>query len=911
MKKKLIEVALPLEAINREAAREKSIRHGHPSTLHLWWARRPLVACRAVLFASLVDDPSSNPEQFPTEEAQAHERQRLFRIIEELVKWENSTNEDVLTRAHAEIRRSTGDNPPPVLDPFCGGGSIPLEAQRLGLDVQASDLNPVAVLITKSLVEIPPKFADRPPVHPANGERLIEHEWKGAQGLAEDIRYYGQWMRAEAGRRIGHLYPQAKLPKELGGGETTVIAWLWARTVVCPNPSCGHVTPIAKTFMLSSKPGNEANAEPVIDRKRGTVRFVVSRGSKTLKGNVTRTGATCLLCDSVIALDHIRAEALAGRLGQQLLALVAEGERKRVYLDGTDEHVKAALEHSQSVETWRPNTDLPEHALGFRVQKYGMTTHASLFAQRQLVALSTFSGLVKEVAREVSARSGGDEAYSQAVATYLAFAVDKAANYWSALCAWYVSKEIMVSTFGLPTLSMTWDFAEANPFSDSTGNWMLGVEQAASALESLPRHAAHAVVSQLDATASDPGNNNRIVVTDPPYYDNIGYAALSDFFYVWLRHSVGEMYPDLFSTVLTPKMPELIAEPGRFGNDREKAIQHFENGLFKAFQRLYAAADPSFPFCLFYAFKQQETTENGSEAGTTSSGWETMLQALIKAQFVVSGTWPVRTEQTGGLREAGRNALASSIVLVCRPSHADATITSRRDFVTSLKGELPNAVRLLQHGNIAPVDLAQAAIGPGMAVFSRYSKVLESDGSAMRVRTALALINQVLDEVLAEQEGEFDADSRWAVVWFDQHAMDEAAFGEADVLARAKNTSVQGLADAGIVAARAGKVRLVGRDELPANWDPADDRRLTVWEVTQHLIHTLERKGQGEAASLLRRLGGLGESAKDLAYRLYNICERRGWAQDASAYNSLVVAWPELVRDAAEGQLAAEQARLI
>jgi len=907
MRKKLIEVALPLEAINVASAREKSIRHGHPSTLHLWWARRPLAACRAVLFAQIVDDPSSRPDEFPTEEAQEAERERLFEIIRNLVKWENSNKEHVLNAARAEILKSTGGNPPPVLDPFCGGGSIPLEAQRLGLEAHASDINPVAVLITKALIEIPPKFAGRPPVHPAKDSKLLHHEWRGAHGLAEDVRYYGQWIREEAEKRIGHLYPRVKLPKQYGGGEATAIAWLWARTVTCVNPACNARTPISKTYKLSAKAGNEAYVEPQVDTVGKSVRFVVryGRGGES-SGNVDRRGANCLLCNSPIPLSHIRIEAIEGKLGQTLLAVVAEGDRRRAYVNGDDEHLAAAIEKSLKIPAWSPSTDLPDQALGFRVQRYGMTTHASLFTQRQMVALSTFGDLIRDVADRASVAASGDKEYGAAVATYLAFALDKAANYWSSLCSWYVSKEIMVSTFGLPTLSMVWDFAEANPFSDSSGNWSLGVEQAVSVLDSFTSHQSAGHVEQCDATqAAIPTERRPLILTDPPYYDNIGYAALSDFFYVWLRHTLSQFYPHLFGTLLTPKDAELIAEPGRFEGDRTKAIAHFETGLARAFKRMRELADPEFPTSLFYAFKQQEssaTDENAADA-IASSGWEKMLTGLIQSGFSVSGTWPVRTEQPGGLREAGRNSLASSIVLVCRLRHESASPVTRREFINALKREMPEALKTLQHGNVAPVDLAQASIGPGMAIFSRYAKVLEADGQPMSVRTALQIINQELDSYLAAQEGEMDRDTRFCLAWFEQYGMSEGKFGDADVMARAKNTAVQGLVEAGVVYAKAGKVRLLKRSEYPEQWNPGLDSRVTVWECTQHLIQRLNTGGEDAAARLVNQLGSRSEDARALAYRLYSICERKKWADEALAYNTLVVEWPAIQDKAAQSRV--------
>jgi putative DNA methylase len=914
-RKKLIEVALPLEAINREAAREKSIRHGHPSTLHLWWARRPLAACRAVLFAQLVDDPSSHPEQFPTVEAQERERQRLFRIIEDLVKWENSTNEQVLERARAEIRKSCGGSPPPVLDPFCGGGSIPLEAQRLGLEAHARDLNPVAVLITKALIEIPPKFAGRPPVHPLQDQRLVETEWHGARGLAEDVRYYGQWMCDEAAKRIGHLYPKVKLSKEHGGGEATVIAWLWARTVTCPNPACGARMPLVRSFVLSTKKGKQAWVEPVVDKRAKAVHFAVKMGEgHPQEGTVNRRGARCIVCDTPVPFDHVRIEGKAGRMSAQLMAIVAEGERARVYLPPSEEHEDIA---AKAIPQNVPDTDLPEQALGFRVQLYGMTKHCDLFTPRQLVALTTFSALVGE-ARErvltdackaampddgkgINEGGTGATAYADAVATYLAFSVDKVADRNSVITTWASNREHARNTFTRQAMPMTWDFAESNPCSDSSGNFFGGVETIHRILDTFASETRNkGQTKQLDAAATN-STTCLLVSTDPPYYDNVPYAALSDFFYVWLRRSLGKIYPDLCSTLLVPKRQELIADQFRHGS-REIAQRFFEEGLGKTFNHIREVQHPAYPLSVYYAFKQAEADneEDGDEGDSTSivasTGWETMLVGLVRAGFTVVGTWPMRTELGRRIRGQKSNALASSIVLVCRSRLEDARPATRREFLAALKRELPEALRLLQHGNIAPVDLAQAAIGPGMAVFSRYAQVLEAGGTPMRVRTALALINQTLDEVLAEQEGEFDAGTRWALAWFEQFGMEAAPFGEAETLSKAKNTSVRGLEEAGILQATGGKVRLLKREELDGTWDPASDPRLTVWEVTQHLLRALEQDGEAGAAALLARVGTHGDAARDLAYRLYQICERQGRAQEALGYNSLVVAWPEIAR---------------
>ncbi len=946
-RRKLIEVAMPLEAINAEAAREKSIRHGHPSTLHLWWARRPLAACRAVLFGQLVDDPSSVPEEFPTPEDQERERERLHRLLAELVKWESSNDERVLAPARREIARSiarwrtdrgetgpedgrmlrgspTGDEvrrylaeqAPPVYDPFCGGGSIPLEAQRLGLRARASDLNPVAVLITKALVEIPPRFADRPPVNPENRANAGLTTWRGAEGLAADLRHYGHWMREEAERRIGHLYPKVTVTEEMArnrpdlrryaGRELTVIAWLWARTVRCPNPACGAEMPLVRSFWLSKKRTRKAWVEPRVRPDRSGVEFHVAVGEgRPPEGTVNRRGARCLVCGEPVPFPHVRAEGRAGRMGEQLMAIALEGYRERLYLPPIPQHQSIA-QTAEPVDV--PETWMREQALGFRVQAYGMTRHRDLFTPRQLVALTTLSDLVGEARRraEADARAAGlpddgvplerggtgARAYGEAVTVYLAFSVDKNADYWNTISGWVAKGEFVRNCFARQAISMTWDFAEVNPFSDSTGNFDGAIKWVAQVVEKLPVGSSGAAGCR-DITDSGQSDENALHCTDPPYYDNIGYADLSDFFYVWLRRALKDVYPSLFSTMLTPKEPELIATPYR---DRGKDPRtFFEEGLRKAFANMARHQADGIPLTVFYAFKQSESDEEGE----ASTGWETMLQGLLGAGLTVEATWPARTERRGRTRDIGSNALASSIVLVCRRRPADAPMTTRRELQAELRRELPDAIRRLQAANIAPVDLAQSAIGPGMAVFSRYARVLEPDGTDMTVRAALALINRVLDEVLAAEEAEYDPDTRWAVTWFEQHGYEPAPFGEADVLARARNTSVDGLVRAGILAAAGGRVRLLERDELLEDWDPATDQRFTVWEACQYLIRELERGGESGAAELFRRLGAAAEAARRLAYRLYQHCERRGWAEEARAYNALITSWPRMTALAA------------
>jgi putative DNA methylase len=900
LKKKLIEVALPLEAINKESAREKSIRHGHPSTLHLWWARRPLAACRAVLFASLVDDPGSRPDLYPTEEQQTAAREELFDLIKELVLWKNANNESVLRRAREAIRLSAGpEGPPPVYDPFCGGGSIPLEAQRLGLKAYGSDLNPVAVLITKALIEIPPKFAGQPPLNPDWRTKASKPGmWRAAAGLAEDVRYYGKWMRDRAEERIGHLYPKAQLKD---GSEATVIAWLWARTVTCPNPACGATMPLVRSFALSTKKGKEAWVEPVIEPGCGSVRFAVASGDGNPSGGtVGRRGAKCPCCGTNVKLEHIRAEGRAGRMHAQMLAIVAEGEGGRVYLEASEDHRAVA---GSARPLWVPSTELPERALSFRVQAYGMMRHRDLFTNRQLVALSTFADLVAEANKKAVA-DGLTPDRVEAVTTYLALLVSRLANTHNTIAIWSPSRDQSKNAFSRQAIPMTWDYVEVNPFAGAAGDFGETADNLAGAIAQLPASSAGRV-TQVDCSAGL--QTKALFCTDPPYYDNIGYADLSDFFYVWLRKMLCHQYPGLFSTVLVPKAAELIATPYRFGGSKAKAQEHFEAGFARAFETMRQLHNSDYPLTVFYAFKQSETEEDEDNEGeelVASTGWETMLEGLLTAGFSVYGTWPMRSERGARAVAIGTNALASSIVLVCRPRLETAPTTTRKDFLTALKREMPPSLRKLQQGNIAPVDLSQAAIGPGMAVFSRYSKVLENDGSPMKVRTALQLINQTLDEVLSEQESDFDADTRFALTWFEQRGFEDGPYGDAETLATARAISVSGLTESGIASARAGRVKLIARKDLPPNWDPSADGRLTVWEATQYLIRALEENGELGAAELAAKLGVLGGTARELAYRLYALCERKGWTEEAIAYNSLVVSWPaiiHLVKDLAKG----------
>ena len=897
-KKKLIEVALPLQAISKEAAREKSIRHGHPSTLHLWWARRPLAAARAVLWTSLVDDPSAHPDRFPTEEAQSAERKRLFGILTELVKWKNTNDVEMLSAARAEILASCDGELPNVLDPFCGGGTIPLEAQRLGLPAYGGDLNPVAVLISKAMVEIPPRFAGMAPVNPEARQSMAVGSWEGVRGLAEDIRYYGQWMRSRAFERIGHLYPKARVSESAGEQRETVIAWIWARTVQSPDPAWdGHV-PLVGSWVLRKRPKKPvAWVEPLVDHETQNITYRIRTGGAPPPGTVRRAVGTCIATGVTIPNAYIKQEGQAGRLGQHLIAVVCEGHGGRRYLPPESVQPVEAPEPD-----WKPEGRLDGKAAD-QMPLYGSTHWHHLFTDRQLVALNTFSDLLREVrssierdakaaelkgdTRPLRENGAGALAYAEAIVTFLAFVIDRCAVKWSKCLPWNAVGEKVEHVFGRQAIAMVWDFPEANPFSSSTGNWLGQLTWVTKAVVNLPAKGSGKVLQQ-DARARLRSVRNPVVSTDPPYYDNICYADLSDFFYVWLRRNLRSIWSDELSTLATPKAEELIASAYRHQN-KKAAAQFFESRMREVLEETARVQHATFPISIFYAFKQTETRRGE----TVSTGWETFLQALHDARLTVIRTWPMRTERTAGLRSLA-STLASSIVIVCHPRPADAPLATRGELLAALRSELPFAMRLLREQAIAPVDMDQSMIGPGMEVFSRYSRVLEADGTAMPVRQALALIDQIKEETLSEEETEFDYETRWALTWYRQYGANLGSYGDAETLSMAKNTSVSSVVRAGIATSAAGKVQLVPRPDLDLKWDPRADPRPKVWQVTQHLLARLERS-ETEAADLLRQAGsGMGDRARQLAYLLYQTADRQGWAQERIVYNMLVTVWPTI-----------------
>jgi len=923
-RKKLIEVALPLPEINDASAYDKMPGIGpHPKGIHHWWARLPLPTARAVLFASVVDDPSSHPERFPTEEAQAAARERLFGILRALMQKRMHEHPEVYAEARAEMLKYCDGKMPPVLDPFAGGGSIPLEAARFGFEAYAADLNPVAVLLNKCNLELVPRWLGHPPVNPhARDDALRTAEWRGVRGLAEDVRYYGRLIRQRAIEKIGHLYPKIMLPKEYGGRKANVIAWIWARTVASPDPAaCGAQVPLMSTFWLSSKKGSLAWLRPIVDRVNRSYRFevrtepppdrrVVSSGTKVAKGSNFK----CLLTGAPIKGDYIQEQARHG-LGKRLVAIVADLGRGRTYVPATEEHEVIA---EQAKPRWYPEELLSTHPQYMGAPRYGMVRFGDLFSPRQLTAMVTLSDLVREIredvrtdAEEAGLNAGDAEDYAATVTTFLALALDRCADFNNAICRWTSGNQKVMNLFSRQAIPMVWDFAEANVLGDSVGAWSTCSDYVAKCIEVVGQSSGEGRARQIDAASSWNELKGVLVSTDPPYYDNIPYSDISDFFYIWLRRTIGTLHRDLFSTVLTPKNPELVASSLRHEGDLIAAKEHFETGFRKAFGALREKMDPRFPLTVYYAFKQEDEAAGNDEGNgrrgngvDRTTGWETLLEALLRSGFRITATWPVRASQSWRMRAMGSNALASYIVLSCRPRTEDSPQCSRREFLAALKRELPRALKHLQQGNIAPVDLAQAAIGPGMAVFSRYAQVLEADGSPMSVRSALIEINRVLDETLAEQEGDMDQDTRFCVAWFEQYGTSERSYGEAEVLFTAKNTSFEGLQRAGVIVGGRGKVRLKRRDELNAGWDPTTDKRLTDWECVQHLVRAMTAEtggGIAEAARLVVAMGSArAENARALAYRLFTVSERKGWTEEALAYNILVTSWPQIQAEVAK-----------
>ncbi len=932
--KKLIEVALPLDLINAASAYEKNPGIGaHPRGLHLWWARRPLAAARAILFAQMVNDPGYERQigRGVNKEAAHKERQRLFDIIARLVDWKNLNNEAVLREAHQEILKSWQEtcllnekydgvqefDPkiiPSICDPFAGGGAIPLEAHRLGLGVFAGDLNPVAVTINKAMVEFPRRFISCSPICKQSGQRELDTKSTGLRGLAVDIAHYGERIRKLAEDKIGHIYPPLLVTKKLAeeypelissiGQKIVPLTYIWTRTITCPNPACSITMPMLSTYFLSSKRGREKYIH--VNVKKNVCEFDVSSSKPTGISDAAsglKRGTSgifeCVSCGNVTTRDYTASIAISRGLGIVPVAVVCSLKRGKAFLPAKlfefPEVEISAQESEGFLSALAPN---PRDVW---CRNFGLLNPLSLFTKRQFKSLITLADSLKSIETEIesdalaaglsndgvllSLGGTGAKAYSELISIYLAFAIDRTADFNSQVCTWKPSGEQVMQTFKRQALPMTWDFPESNIFADRSICWTNSVKYTAEGISTICQYVidlAPSLAARQDARFCD--FRNKVVSTDPPYYDNIGYADISDFFYVWLKRSVAHILPDLFENDLVPKADEMVA----IGYRHSSAVQaatFFMTRMKDTLSKISKESHPAFPVAIYYAFKQSDTASDG----TFSTGWEAFLDAVIQSGLSITGTWPLRTEQSGRIISAGTNALASSIVLVCRKRLASALSVSRREFIRELNSVLPNALDEMTtggvHSPVAPVDLSQAIIGPGMAIFSQYSAVLEADGRPMSVRSALQLINRFL------AQDDFDKDTQFCLNWFDQYCWAEGPYGEAEVLTRAKGTSVDGLEDAGIVESVSGSVRLIKSSELSENWLPENDKRVSIWEILHQMIRRFTLDGEVGAGEILSRASQFSEKIRTLAYRLYTLCERKAWSQDAGHYDQLVKAW--------------------
>ena len=873
-KRKLIEAAIPLDAINAACKADKQKAVGTIRNLHKWFAPMPLPAWRALLFAALVDDADDE-----------RERDRLMRIIEDLMRGgAEPPPAEVLERARQEIAKSWPAGTPVIADPFCGGGSTLVEAQRLGCETYGSDLNPIPVVMSKLLTELLPPLAGMGPLHPTDGRfGLLSGPY---DGVAADVRYYAKRASDAVKSEIGEW-----LESDSDGIPT---AWIWARSVLCPNPACGVETVLATTWSLSKKAGAERWIEPVVDGTEISFRVSGPHGQPQAAPKSGRgANFVCLRCEATLDEKYIARQGLAGGLGTRMLAVIERRADQRVYRAATaqDEEIARGV---PSVDH-PPEVRLPANPRWFSPPLFGLATQADLYTPRQLLVLDRFASAVAASFDEIR-QDGGDERRAKAIVAILGMVVAKLAQFNSSQVRWNTGGNNASgrpeAAFGRHDVPMTWDFVEVNPFGSAVGDFRQLTDLTIRALSYVPA-SGRGTVEQRDARTALDGRRDVLIATDPPYFDQIGYADLSDYFYVWHRRALRGVFPDIFATVAAPKEGELIALGTRHGGDRARAKRYFIDGFSQVFEHLGGAQHPDVPMLIVYAFKERAKSKAGDEI---SPGWEAILDALVHSGAEIIGTWPINATGSTRLIGIGTNALATYVVLVCRPRERSAPRITKSELTRLLKARLAGSVAELQKANIAPVDLAQVVIGPGMQVYSRHSAVIETDGSPLRVADALGLINRTLAEVLDEQEGDLDPDSRWAVTWYDDHGFDTAAFGKADQLARAKGIAVDSLVEAGIVTSGAGKVALIGRDAFREGWDPATDRRATAWEAVQYLVRSLAEGGERAAAELYARLGGLADPARELAYRLFQIAEKKGRTEEAIAYNGLVTSWSEIAR---------------
>ena len=891
--KKLIETGIPLKTINAESVREKSLRHGLPNTLHLYWSRKPLATTRSILFAQLVDDPSAHPDRFPTQEAQEQERSRLYMLMERLAVWENVNDKDLYREARQAILDSNDGVMPVVLDPFAGGGAIPLEAQRLGMESHASDLNPLAVIINKALIEFPSRFHGMPSMHPTD---IADRN--GAGGLADDIRYYGAMLRDITYAKVGHLYP--KVRDELGN-EHTVIAWKWARTVTNPNPANPVQVPLVNSWWLSKKSGHEAWVKPIVGDD-GTIRYEVRHDANGPtgddEGTVNRKGAISIVDGTPVDLKYIREEARSGRMSASLICAIADGGAQgRVYISPDDEQMRIA-------DVGRPDdvpmAELPEKALGFRVQAYGFRHWSDLFTNRQLTVLTTLADTVAEVREQVLADArakgmpegerlddggSGALAYADTIAVYLALAVSRQTDRCSSIASWQNIGEKVRNVFARQAIPMTWDYAEVNPFSSSSGCFSSQINWVAEAVENLPA-TPPGEAHQADAATRD--YTGVVVSTDPPYYDNIGYSDLSDYFYVWLRPMLADVLPSVTATTMTPKAQELVANPYRHGG-RDGAARFFTDGFNHVFAHIRETANTDVPMTVYYAYKQKSDTTG------VSTGWHTLLEGLIHSGWQITATWPLRSERAGRMLSVGTNALASSIVLACRPRPEDAPATTMRMFTAELRSELTDALHTLMDSGVDPVDLKQAAIGPGIGVYSRYSRIREADGSDMPITKALEAINRMVDEVLGEEDTDYDSETRFAVQWYRSCGWAQTDYGTAEQLALSCGTTPAELVYSGVFEAAGGRARLLRASEMTSEWNPSRGDHVSLWGAMIRMVGALGGNGTDAVVPIMAKAGEYVslDQVRNLSFRMYHEAERRKDTDGAIGFNNLVSVWDD------------------
>lgn len=888
-KRKLIEVALPLDEINAACKADKDRKTGTIRNLHKWFAPMPLPAWRALLFAAMIDDPEDDTL-----------RADLLGVIKQLVANGADLPDDAaLADAKARLRAQFPDGMPTVFDPFCGGGSTLIEAQRLGAPTRGSDLNPVPALITRTVTQILPKIWDGQPLHPAavgDRARLARNErqltfpaaeqsrapLRGYAGIVQDVNHYAAQIQDRVLRRLSKNYRSQD-------GEN-VVAWLWARTARCPNPSCGIDTVLTTSWWLAKRKNELAWLEPIVRDGRVdiTVESGRAHGQAQDSPKIGDGVFECLACKATLDGRYLRSQGKDGRLGLRMTAVVADVAGRRRYRAPTQQDLDAAA--VTDLDSSFAAVPINSGGQGIRVGLYGVSTWDEIFSPRQRIWLTALADEVARVPSVVTA-DGGAQEWAVAAATLLGLAVGRVAQYESTQVRWFIDSRSgagqALPAFGRHDVPMQWDFVEPAP-SSVAGSFTGAVRSITAGLSQASR--GDGVVVRQDARVArlaEPG----LVATDPPYFDAIGYADHSDYFYIWHRRALKDVHPDLYGTAAAPKGGELTAIPVHHGNSKDAAREYFIEGFTEAFNNLQQSLRPDLPMLVVYASKEQKATKQ------EETRWSSILTAMIAADLEITGAWPIHGTGTNRMVGIGTNAVATYVVMTCRPRESTAMSISLTDFTRALRRELGPAVRDLQASSILPVDLAQAAMGPGMRIYSRYRAVLDQAGSRVPVEHAMRLINSALAEVLDEQEGELDPASRFAIRWWETYGWEPGTFGEADKAARPLGIGVDDVVRSQVATSRANKVQLRGSGAMDPRWTPTNDIQPTAWEAVHHLAHKLiDRGGELEAAELMASLGNLHDPAMALVYRLHDIAAKKSRAADQERYNALINSWSELVK---------------